>query len=49
MIDRGNLDKACQLTAAAVINSQSQVVLDVMTSIINDKVLYLKKDTLVFI
>ena len=38
MIDRGNLDRACQLTAAAVINQQSQVILDVMTAIINDKV-----------
>lgn len=39
MIDRGNLDRACQLTAAAVINQQSQVILDVMTAIIDDKVL----------
>ena len=42
MIDRGNLDRACQLTAAAVINQQSQVVLDVMTAIINNMVI-LKK------
>ena len=45
MIDRGNLDRACQLTAAAVINQQSQVVLDVMTAIINDKVYPVCKDT----
>lgn len=38
MIDRGQLDQACQLTAAAVINKQSQVILDVMTAIIDDKV-----------
>ena len=38
MIDRGKLDQACQLTAAAVMNQQSQVVLDVMTAIIDDRV-----------
>ena len=38
MIDRGQLDQACQLTAAGVINKQSQVILDVMTAIIDDKV-----------
>ncbi len=45
MIDRGNLDRACQLTAAAVINQQSQVVLDVMTAIISDKVFHTWMDT----
>ena len=38
MIDRGKLDQACQLTAAAVINQQSHVILDVMTAIIDDRV-----------
>ena len=38
MIDGGHVDEACQLTAATVINGQTQVVLDIMTSIIDDRV-----------
>ena len=38
MVDRGKLDRACQLTAASVINNHTQVILDVMTAIIDDKV-----------
>lgn len=38
MVDGGHVDEACQLTAAAVINDQAQVIVDLMTSIIDDRV-----------
>lgn len=38
MVDRDKLDQACQLTAASVSNKHEKVVVDIMTSIIDDRV-----------
>lgn len=37
LVDRGKFEKACQLCAAAVLNDQAQLVLEVVMAFIQDR------------